>query len=38
MTISSTAGFDGFEYGTAYAASKSGVEGWMQSLAATAVA
>ena len=34
VTISSTAGFAGFEYGTAYAASKFGVEGWMESLAA----
>ena len=33
VTISSTAGFAGFEYGTAYAASKFGVEGWMESLA-----
>jgi NAD(P)-dependent dehydrogenase (short-subunit alcohol dehydrogenase family) len=33
VTISSTAGFAGFEYGTAYAASKFGVEGWMASLA-----
>ena len=34
VTISSTAGFAGFEYGTAYAASKFGVDGWMESLAA----
>jgi NAD(P)-dependent dehydrogenase (short-subunit alcohol dehydrogenase family) len=34
ITISSSAGFAGFEYGTAYAASKFGVEGWMESLAA----
>ena len=34
VTISSTAGFAGFAYGTAYAASKFGVEGWMESLAA----
>ena len=34
VTISSSAGFAGFEYGTAYAASKFGVEGWMESLAA----
>jgi NAD(P)-dependent dehydrogenase (short-subunit alcohol dehydrogenase family) len=27
------AGFAGFEYGTAYAASKFGVDGWMESLA-----
>ena len=33
MTISSSAGFAGFEFGTAYAASKFGVEGWMESLA-----
>src|SRR3954466_6786855 len=33
VTISSTAGFAGFEYGTAYAASKFGVDGWMESLA-----
>jgi len=33
VTISSSAGFAGFEYGTAYAASKFGLEGWMQSLA-----
>ena len=33
ITISSSAGFAGFEYGTAYAASKFGVEGWMESLA-----
>ena len=32
ITISSTAGLVGFEFGTAYAASKFGVEGWMQSL------
>jgi NAD(P)-dependent dehydrogenase (short-subunit alcohol dehydrogenase family) len=32
MTISSTAGLVGFEFGTAYAASKFGVEGWMESL------
>ena len=29
---SSTAGLVGFEFGTAYAASKFGVEGWMESL------
>ncbi|WP_220466359.1 SDR family NAD(P)-dependent oxidoreductase [Dyadobacter psychrotolerans] len=34
ITISSTAGFAGFEFGTAYAASKFGVEGWMESLQA----
>jgi NAD(P)-dependent dehydrogenase (short-subunit alcohol dehydrogenase family) len=32
VTISSTAGLIGFEFGTAYAASKFGLEGWMQSL------
>ena len=32
ITISSTAGLVGFEFGTAYAASKFGVEGWMESL------
>jgi NAD(P)-dependent dehydrogenase (short-subunit alcohol dehydrogenase family) len=32
MTISSSAGFAGFEYGTAYAASKFGVDGWMEAL------
>jgi len=32
ITISSSAGLDGFEFGTAYAASKFGIEGWMQSL------
>ena len=32
MTISSSAGFSGFEFGTAYAASKFAVEGWMLSL------
>jgi NAD(P)-dependent dehydrogenase (short-subunit alcohol dehydrogenase family) len=34
VTMSSSAGFAGFEYGTAYAASKFGVEGFMESLAA----
>jgi len=34
ITISSTAGLVGFEFGTAYAASKFGIEGWMQSLQA----
>src|SRR5580658_111348 len=34
MTISSTAGLIGFEFGTAYAASKFGLEGWMESLQA----
>ena len=34
ITISSTAGLIGFEFGTAYAASKFGLEGWMQSLGA----
>ena len=33
ITISSTAGLVGFEFGAAYAASKFGVEGWMESLA-----
>ena len=33
ITISSSAVLAGFEYGTAYAASKFGVEGWMESLA-----
>src|SRR3954451_8118441 len=33
VTISSPAGFAGFECGTAYAASKFGVDGWMESLA-----
>jgi NAD(P)-dependent dehydrogenase (short-subunit alcohol dehydrogenase family) len=32
ISISSTAGLVGFEFGTAYAASKFGVEGWMESL------
>ena len=32
ITISSTAGLIGFEFGSAYAASKFGVEGWMESL------
>ncbi len=32
ITISSTAGLVGFEMGTAYAASKFGIEGWMESL------
>jgi NAD(P)-dependent dehydrogenase (short-subunit alcohol dehydrogenase family) len=33
ITISSLAGLAGFEYNTAYAASKFGVDGWMESLA-----
>jgi NAD(P)-dependent dehydrogenase (short-subunit alcohol dehydrogenase family) len=33
ITISSTAGLAGFEFCTAYAASKFGLEGWMESLA-----
>src|SRR5213593_4612975 len=33
VTISSSAGLVGFEFGTAYAASKFGVDGWMESLA-----
>jgi len=32
ITISSTAGLIGFEFGSAYATSKFGVEGWMESL------
>ena len=32
ITISSTAGLVGFTFGAAYAASKFGIEGWMQSL------
>jgi NAD(P)-dependent dehydrogenase (short-subunit alcohol dehydrogenase family) len=32
LSISSTAGLVGFEFGTAYAASKFGLEGWMESL------
>jgi NAD(P)-dependent dehydrogenase (short-subunit alcohol dehydrogenase family) len=32
ITISSSAGLTGFAFGTAYAASKFGVEGWMESL------
>jgi NAD(P)-dependent dehydrogenase (short-subunit alcohol dehydrogenase family) len=32
ISISSSAGFSGFEFGTAYAASKFGLEGWMDSL------
>ncbi|MDP9043038.1 MAG: SDR family NAD(P)-dependent oxidoreductase [Bacteroidota bacterium] len=34
ITISSTAGLVGFEFGTAYAVSKFGIEGWIQSLQA----
>jgi NAD(P)-dependent dehydrogenase (short-subunit alcohol dehydrogenase family) len=34
VTISSSAGLAGFEYGTAYAASKFGVDGWMEALTA----
>jgi NAD(P)-dependent dehydrogenase (short-subunit alcohol dehydrogenase family) len=33
VTISSSAGLAGFEFGSAYAASKFGVDGWMESLA-----
>ena len=33
ISISSTAGLVGFEFGSAYAASKFGLEGWMESLA-----
>jgi len=32
ITISSTAGLVGFEFGSAYSAAKFGVEGWMESL------
>ncbi len=32
ITISSSAGLAGFEFGTAYASSKFGIEGWMESL------
>ena len=32
ITISSSAGFVGVEFGSAYTASKFGIEGWMQSL------
>jgi NAD(P)-dependent dehydrogenase (short-subunit alcohol dehydrogenase family) len=32
ITISSSAGLTGFEFGSAYAASKFGLEGWMESL------
>jgi len=32
ISISSAAGLSGFEFGTAYAASKFGLEGWMESL------
>lgn len=34
ITISSTAGLVGFVFGSAYAASKFGIEGWMESLQA----
>ena len=34
ISISSSAGLAGFEFGTAYAASKFGLEGWMESLRA----
>lgn len=34
ISISSSAGLSGFEFGSAYAASKFGLEGWMQSLQA----
>src|SRR5437773_11033038 len=34
ISISSGAGLQGFEFGTAYAAAKHGIEGWMESLAA----
>ncbi len=32
ISISSSVGLSGFEFGTAYAASKFGLEGWMESL------
>src|SRR4029079_19208648 len=32
ITVSSSAGLTGFAFGTAYAASKFGLEGWMESL------
>jgi NAD(P)-dependent dehydrogenase (short-subunit alcohol dehydrogenase family) len=32
ITISSSAGLSGFVFGTAYSASKFGIEGWMESL------
>jgi len=32
ISVSSSAGLSGFEFGTAYAASKFGLEGWMESL------
>jgi NAD(P)-dependent dehydrogenase (short-subunit alcohol dehydrogenase family) len=32
ISISSTAGFIGYEYGSAYSASKFGLEGWMEAL------
>src|SRR5256886_3118339 len=34
ISVSSGAGLLGFEFGTAYAAAKHGIEGWMESLAA----
>jgi len=34
ISISSSAGLTGFQFGTAYAASKFGLEGWMESLQA----
>ena len=34
ISISSSAGFSGFAFGSAYAASKFGLEGWMESLQA----
>jgi NAD(P)-dependent dehydrogenase (short-subunit alcohol dehydrogenase family) len=37
ISISSSAGLVGFEFGTAYAASKFGLEGWMESLHAEVV-
>jgi NAD(P)-dependent dehydrogenase (short-subunit alcohol dehydrogenase family) len=38
ISISSSAGLSGFEFGTAYAASKFGLEGWMESLHAEVAA
>src|ERR1700693_5577495 len=37
ISISSSVGLSGFEFGTAYAASKFGLEGWMESLHAEVV-
>jgi NADP-dependent 3-hydroxy acid dehydrogenase YdfG len=38
ISISSSAGLSGFEFGTAYAASKFGLEGWMPALRPCATA